>query len=67
MIKQFEEQLEKIKGAIPIIDLKKKLNLCSEEEKKKNKEIALKIGAYFRNKDFEGLKKYLDHTKKNLK
>lgn len=66
MIKQFEKELEKIKGAIPIIELKKNLNLCSEAEKKKNKEIALKIGAYFRNKDFKGLKKYLDHTKKNL-
>lgn len=67
MRKQFLEQKEKLKGAIPIVSLKKKLNLADAAEKKKAQEISKRVGFYLRNKDFDGLKRYLDYTRKELK
>jgi len=67
MREQFLEEKEKLKGAIPLVSLKKNLNLADEAEKKKTQEIAKRVGAYLRNKDLDGLKRYLDYTRKELK
>ena len=66
MSNDIKELNEKLKRAFPFSELKKKLSLSEESEKKKAQEIAKRLSVFIRNKDFEGAKKYLAHVKESL-
>jgi hypothetical protein len=63
---EIKELSDKLKDFKAINELKKNLSLSTESEKRKSQEIAKRLRVYFKNKDFEGAKKYLTHVKANL-